>query len=47
MHTTYTGVSFARDFLEIEQNRRSDINFAYDITEFTSKFGTYIVIYCA
>ena len=36
--TVHAGVSFARDFLEMEQNRRSDINFAYDITEFTSKF---------
>ena len=36
-HVTYTGASFTRDFLEMEQNRRSDINFAYDITEFTSK----------
>ena len=37
----HAGASFARDFLEIEQNRRSDINFAYDITEFTSKLSAH------
>ena len=33
----YTGVSFTRDFLEMEQNVRTDSNLAYDIKEFTSK----------
>lgn len=38
------GVSFVRDFLEIEQNR-SDTNFAYDVTEFTSKFYILAIVY--
>ena len=35
------GVSFARDFLEMEQTVRSDSNIAYDIKEFTSKSTLY------
>lgn len=44
MHVcTYIGVSFARDFLEMEQNTRSDSNYAYELKEFTSKFYSVIL----